>query len=57
MGSRVIRQISSPANMEFTFLRRDYLKTADKTLTFPHPLDQRCVSSKPDIVLPACWHT
>lgn len=48
--------IKIPANMEFTFLRRDHLKTADKTLSFPHPLDHKCVTSKPDIVLPACWH-
>ena len=48
--------IKIPANMEFTLLRRDHLKTADKTLTFPHPLDQKCVASKPDIILPACWH-
>ena len=48
--------VKIPTNMEITLLRQDYVKTMAKTLTFPHPLDTKCVTSKPDIVLPACWY-
>lgn len=48
--------VKIPANMEITFLRRDYIKPTNKTLIFPHPLDQKCVTLKSDVVLPACWH-
>ena len=47
--------VEIPATMEMTFLRRDRLKPSDRTLVFPHPLDQRSIDSKPELTLPPCW--
>jgi hypothetical protein len=56
MNNHISKHILYPANMEITLLRRECVKTVAKTLTLPQPLDQKCVTSKPDIVLPACWY-
>lgn len=45
-----------PATLEITFLRNDFLTKSKKKLNFPHPLDQKSVPSKPDLILPKCWY-
>lgn len=44
-----------PPLLEFTFLRRDRLRPADRKLQFPHPLDADCYPNAPGMVLPECW--
>ena len=48
--------IEIPANMEVTLLRRDRLQPAKNSLTFPHPLDRKCVAHKAELKLPKCWY-
>ena len=50
------RDISIPAVMEFTFLRKDRIKKISKTTCFPHPLDRANIPDKPDYPLPTCWY-
>ena len=45
-----------PANMEFTFIRRDRLQPTRIKLQFPHHIDHRCNNSKPELELPDCWY-
>jgi hypothetical protein len=45
-----------PATLEITFLRNDFLTKSKKKLNFPHPLDQKSVPSKRDLILPKCWY-
>lgn len=45
-----------PATLEITFLRNDCLTKSKKKLNFPHTLDKKSVSSKPDLILPKCWY-
>ena len=45
-----------PATLEITFLRNDFVAKSKKKLNFPHPLDKKSVSSKPDLTLPKCWY-
>lgn len=51
-----IHGVKIPANMEFTFLRRDRLQRAFKPLHFPNPLDHRCNNSNAELELPECWY-
>jgi len=44
-----------PKIMEFTFLRRDYIKCDTKQTCFPNPLDRNNTPKKP-IPLPVCWY-
>lgn len=44
-----------PSIMEITFLRRDRVRSSQRSELFPHPLDQPNCADAPDIVLPACW--
>jgi len=48
--------IQIPSTMEITFLRRDRIRPSNKKLSFPHPLDCKCVGSKRELVLPVCWY-
>ena len=45
-----------PATLEITFLRNDFVVKRKKKLNFPHSLDKKSVSSKPDLILPKCWY-
>lgn len=45
-----------PPVMEMTFLRRDRSQQRRPSTTFPHPLDRSNLASRPELVLPACWH-
>ena len=47
--------IDIPELLEFTFLRNDRVKMSDKKLSFPHLLDEQCVSYRPARHLPKCW--
>jgi hypothetical protein len=48
--------IEIPNVMEFTFLRKDRVKTESKEVKFPHELDFNNVDG-PDVALPRCWYT
>lgn len=49
-------EISTASAMEFTFVRKDSITTsADKQLTFPHPLDSD-TTDKPHEPLAPCWY-
>jgi hypothetical protein len=45
-----------PRLMEFTFLRKDRIRSRKPTASFPHPLDRVNVPAKPDYPLPDCWY-
>ncbi len=45
-----------PRIAEFTFLRKDRLRSTRYRTTFPHPLDRPNVG-KPPLDLPACWYS
>lgn len=45
-----------PSLLEFTFLRKDRVKTFSYSTKFPHILDKRNVFNKPDILLPSCFY-
>jgi hypothetical protein len=45
-----------PPDMEFTFLRKDRITRRTFTSSFPHELDEKNMSTKNDLILPACWH-
>tara|TARA_B100000795_G_scaffold221266_1_gene175903 strand:- start:576 stop:1358 length:783 start_codon:yes stop_codon:yes gene_type:complete len=47
--------ISIPPLSEFTFIRNDRVKSKKSINTFPHPLDQDCVSGKTTQTLPNMW--
>ena len=49
------RGLKIPLVMEYTFLRKDRVKTRTPTTSFPHPLDQANIKGRPDRVLPDCW--
>lgn len=46
----------TPPLLEFTFLRRDRVRTRRPALQFPHPLDRTNFAKRPDFALPACWY-
>lgn len=62
-GMEVLHDVEIPRVLEVSFLRRDRLSAlagsvprSDMTPpTFPHPLDQPNIASKPEIVLPESW--
>jgi Methyltransferase FkbM domain len=56
--ARVIkyRGLTIPLLTEMTFLRKDRVRNATPTMTFPHPLDQPNVKYKADDPLPECWY-
>jgi hypothetical protein len=45
-----------PPYMEFTFLRKDRIKTRAPAVAFPHSLDRANVPSNTDFTLPKCWY-
>jgi hypothetical protein len=47
--------IDIPELLEFTFLRNDRVIHSDKSLSFPHDLDEQCVPHRPSRHLPKCW--
>ena len=47
--------IDIPELLEFTFFRNDRVVQSDETLSFPHALDEQCVSHRPSRHLPKCW--
>jgi hypothetical protein len=47
--------LTIPSFLEMTFYRNDRTFCAPGTLTYPHPLDADCASTKPTAVLPECW--
>ena len=50
-------ELHIPEVMEFTFLRKDFVRKADIPLSFPHPLDADNCPDRPPVVLPKCWHS
>lgn len=55
--STVLRhgELNIPSVMEFTFLRKDRNQASGYAKVFPHALDEKNLSDKPDVVLPFCW--
>lgn len=51
-----IKGITIPPAMEFTFLRKDRIRTRKKIYSFPNKLDSDCVDYYPSIKLPKCWY-
>ena len=47
--------ITIPSVMEFTFLRKDRIKSKSKIFGFPHPLDMPCTKKREDFRLPDEW--
>ena len=47
--------VEIPSVMEFTFLRKDRNQTSGFVKEFPHALDEKNLTDKPDVVLPSCW--
>ena len=52
---RRLMNIEVPALMEFTFFRRDRIKTAEQRFDFPHALDEDN-TPKAHLPLPSCWY-
>lgn len=48
--------IEIPRYMEFTFLRKDRIKTSKPATNFPHPLDKDCTNN-PSYTLPKIWYS
>ncbi|MEN8145207.1 MAG: FkbM family methyltransferase [Gemmatimonadota bacterium] len=46
-----------PSLIEVTFVRRDWLREAGSQPLFPHALDRKCVSDRPELPLPRCWYS
>lgn len=42
--------------LEFTFLRKDRIKSRQPNTSFPHPLDRPCIPNERDYPLPRCWY-
>ncbi len=51
-----IRGYLVPPVLEFTFHRKDRIQNAKPVISLPHPLDVRCVTSRPEITLPRQWY-
>lgn len=50
------KKFETPPLLEFTFLRNDRISQRRLAQTFPHPLDRKNVSKRPDLPLPRCWY-
>lgn len=50
------KDIEIPPVLEITFLRKDRIKSASKTLSFPHALDITNVMENQDFPLPKSWY-
>lgn len=50
-------KIQIPRTMEFTFIRKDYVKSSIYSDSFPHPLDFKNVHAKREVVLPRVWYS
>jgi hypothetical protein len=48
-------EVEIPSVMEFTFLRKDRNEAVGHAAEFPHVLDEKNMSDRPDVVLPGCW--
>lgn len=57
-GSRLFKigGYTIPADMEFTFLRRDRIAYAEPATAFPRRLDRPCMLNKKELTLPECWY-
>ena len=53
---RKYKGLELPSVMEFTFLRKDRIKTFTKIERFPHILDRPCTKKRADFILPDVWH-
>ena len=51
------RGVTIPRYLEMTFLRRDRAQVTGYAVEFPHPLDRKNVPGRPDVILPAEWHS
>jgi hypothetical protein len=51
----VYQDVTIPPIMEFTFLRKDRVRTSSYVQAFPHPLDADNTTN-PHVVLPRCWY-
>lgn len=49
-------KFETPRLAEFSFLRRDRIKSRRYATHFPHHLDRKNVPDRPDLHLPACWY-
>jgi hypothetical protein len=56
-GSVKSAGIEIPRIAEFTFLRRDRLRSTAYRTTFPHPLDRPNVAKKRPLKLAPCWYS
>ncbi len=54
-GIRTVKGIEVPAVVEFTFIRKNRVKTFGNVESFPHPLDRDNVNN-PSLVLPEIWY-
>lgn len=55
-GTITKKGITIPRIMEFTFLRKDRVKTRTYATEFPHPLDSANSENGPALSLPSCWY-
>ena len=44
-----------PDTVEITFLRKDYINKSDEKTILPHPLDEKNVPEKEDLIMQAIW--
>lgn len=47
---------SIPSVLEFTFLRKDRVRSQSPAMVFPHQLDRKTVMHLDDFDLPKCWY-
>jgi Methyltransferase FkbM domain len=52
-----MRPLSASPVVEFTFLRKDRIRTSSPNRQFPHPLDRINKPNVPLVVLPPCWYS
>jgi len=45
-----------PDTVEITFLRKDFINESDKETIFPHPLDEKNVPEKDDVIMQEIWN-
>ncbi len=55
-GVNRLGSVLLPNMLEMTFLRNDRIAERKPSVSFPHPLDQRNLSTQDDLVLPDCWY-
>ncbi|MCX2837487.1 FkbM family methyltransferase [Salinimicrobium sp. MT39] len=55
-GIRTVHEVEVPVVAEFTFIRKNRIKTFGKVESFPHPLDRDNVTNS-SLVLPEVWYS